>query len=232
VSRSEYDQKRAERDIAEANVERMQKALNDTRLTAPFSGVVAHRFVENFQEVNAKQPIVSLQDSRYLEVVINVPENLVLTLGQNREQVTMVAAFDALPGRTFPLGIKEFSTEADATTQSFEVVMAMEAPADIEVFAGMTVSVQATLPAPTGKLSTHWIPAAALFADREGGQQHYVWVIDAPGIVSRRAVTVGSLRSDLVEITAGVSRGEHIVTAGVHSLQPGDRVRLLAAAGE
>lgn len=233
VSRSEYDQMRAQRDIAEANVERARKALSDTRLRAPFAGVVAHRYVENFQDINAKQPIVSLQNSVNLEVVINIPENSILTLNENRDFVTISAAFDSLPGRSFPLTVKEYSTDTNPTTQSYEVVLLMERPADVNLFPGMTASVTAELQTPQTQTASLWIPLAAVFADREGKDSQYVWVVNPQTLtVARREVSTGGLRSDQVEITGGLHTGERIVTAGVHYLQADDKIRLPEVAGE
>jgi multidrug resistance efflux pump len=58
----------------EAKRKRLQDSLNDTYLKAPFSGVIAKRYVENFEEVRAKQAIVSLQDISRIEVLVDVPE--------------------------------------------------------------------------------------------------------------------------------------------------------------
>ena len=45
-----------------------------------------------------------------------------------------------------------------------------------------------------------------------------------------RSVTVERYESDRTYIAAGLSTGERVVTAGVHRLAPGDKVKLLAAA--
>ena len=46
------------------------------------------------------------------------------------------------------------------------------------------------------------------------------------GIVHRRPVTVGNLTPDGLEVLAGLSDGERIITAGVSRLQDGRRVKL------
>src|SRR5690606_15902794 len=47
--------------------------LADTTLTAPYDGVIAQRFVEEGQNVRAKEPIVRFQDVEEIEVVVDVP---------------------------------------------------------------------------------------------------------------------------------------------------------------
>ncbi|MCD8481359.1 MAG: hypothetical protein LR015_00985 [Verrucomicrobia bacterium] len=63
---------------AKATLEEAEKALQDTQLIAPFSGVVVQRFVEQFANLQAKQPVLRLQAREPLEAVINVSESLIL----------------------------------------------------------------------------------------------------------------------------------------------------------
>ena len=70
------------------------------------------------------------------------------------------------------------------------------------------------------------VPAVAVGEDREG---RFVFVVEASaagrGVVRRRAVSVGELTADGIEVTAGVSEGERIVTAGVRRLSDGEEVK-------
>ena len=55
----------------------------------------------------------------------------------------------------------------------------------------------------------------------------FVWVVDvAKSTVSQREVTVGSREGDRVVVTSGISAGERIVIAGVHSLTDGQQVKV------
>ena len=51
-----------------------QKAVDDTRIVAPFDGVVSQTFVDNFQNVIAKQPVIRFLDVSKIEMIINIPE--------------------------------------------------------------------------------------------------------------------------------------------------------------
>ena len=61
---------------AEAGLAAAQDQLNYTQLRAPFSGVIARRLVDNYQEVAVKQPILSLQNMTDIEVLVDVPESM------------------------------------------------------------------------------------------------------------------------------------------------------------
>jgi len=53
-----------------------------------------------------------------------------------------------------------------------------------------------------------------------------VWVVDdQTAQVSPRAVQLGSAHDDQVLVTAGLASGERVVTAGVHMLVAGQRVK-------
>ncbi len=231
ISKAEVDRLKATLDIASTDVEKTLKALNDTTMKAPFSGVIANLYVDNFQDVNAKEPILSLQDNSALDIVVQVPESVVVKSGRRTHDVDLKATFEAFPEQSYTLSIKEFSTEADPDTQTFQYVLTMPAPKEINALPGMSVTVTAQprfIPdTPLAEEPTIKIPATALFADPAGQNQQFVWIYDdASETVNRREVSIGLLGGSLVEISSGLEAGERIVTAGVHYLQPGQKVRL------
>jgi multidrug efflux pump subunit AcrA (membrane-fusion protein) len=73
-----------------------------------------------------------------------------------------------------------------------------------------------------------FVPAGAIFTlDTE--KQNYVWIVDeASQSVTRQAVTVGEPSVVGISVTEGLSAGQWVVTAGVHSLSEGQQVRLLS----
>jgi RND family efflux transporter MFP subunit len=225
ISRADFANLRARRDTSAADLDKAEKAVEDTVITAPFTGVVARRVVENFQEVRANQLIASLQDSSVIEIVAAAPERLVAQRDEGAVYETR-AVFDSIPGASYEIAIKEFATEADPQTQTFEYVLVMPRPEDVNILPGMTatVYVTATQGAP-GASAGYTIPAAAVFADASGESQ--VWVIESNGqTVIRRTVVTGDLRGrDGIVITDGLSAGEVIAAAGVHQLREGMSVR-------
>jgi RND family efflux transporter MFP subunit len=224
ISRADFANLRARRDTTAADLDNAEKALEDTVITAPFTGVVARRLVENFQEVQANQLIASLQDSSVIEVVAAAPERLVAQRDEDTIYETR-AVFDSIPGASYEIAIKEFATEADPQTQTFEYVLVMPRPEDVNILPGMTATVYVTAAQGVPGRAGYTIPAAAVFADAAGEPQ--VWVIESNGqTVSRRTVVTGDLRgSDGIVITDGLSAGEVIAAAGVHQLREGMSVR-------
>lgn len=224
VSKADFDRYRAARDIARARLEDAQNAYKDTTLVAPFAGVIAKRYVENFEKVQVKQPIAYLQLTDQLEILIDVPE---LTMAQfkSKDQVEVIAEFDAVAGKQYPLQVKEYSTEADPATQTYQVVLAMDQPDEANILPGMTAKVTATA-GEDDTVEVHiLVPATAVLNDAE--QANYVWLFDQESqTVNKTEVSIGSLEgSKNILITEGLKGGEEIVIAGVAKLRQGMKVR-------
>jgi RND family efflux transporter MFP subunit len=224
VSRADYDRYRAARDVARARLEDAANALKDTTLRAPFDGVIARRYVENFQKVQAKEPIVSLQDISRIEILVNVPELQMAALKEEGPG-KVYAVFESIPGKKFPLTMKEFSTQADPATQTYQVVFVMSQPEEASILPGMTAMVTAETTRGVSGKKVIRIPAIAVM---EGaGKQPYVWVYnEKSSTVHKQPVKVGRLTgSEDIFIEEGLKGGETIVVAGLTQLEEGMKVR-------
>jgi membrane fusion protein, multidrug efflux system len=219
----------AKADIAalNASVQAAQNRLDDTNLTAPFDGYISKRYVENFQEVGAQEPIFSLDFLTQLEIIIDIPETLMVSL-QGDQLLDLHAEFAAAPGRQFNLSTKEYSTRADSTTQTYQIVLVMDRPDDINILPGMTATVNGTFSLKNNESTTLVIPVYALFASDTGNSQ--VWVVDMETMtVHLRAVQTGELiGEDNIKIRGGLESGEVIVLTGVTQLEEDMKVRDLS----
>ena len=224
VSKADFDRYRASRDVARAQLEDAQNALKDTTLVAPFDGVIARRYVENFQKVTAKEPIANLQLIDQLEVLIDVPELLMAQM-RSKENVDIYAEFDAAAGQRYPLKVKEFSTDADPATQTFQVVLVMDQPEEANILPGMTAKVTAKGEEGEASDINIVVPAIAVLNDADG--KNYVWVFNPDSkTVTKTGVELGKLEgSENALVTGGLEGGEEIVMAGVTKLQDGMEVR-------
>jgi len=216
---------RADLQSANAAVATAKDQLAYTRLQAPFDGVIARKYVDNYQEVLAKEAILSLQNVKDVEVLIDVPELMVAPIRKTKPR--FYAQFTADPNRRFELQVKEFATQADSVTQTYRLVLVMPAPTGIRVLPGMTVDVSIEFTEEASEGTEILIPAIAVFADVAGKSQ--VWVFDPKTQkVQRRAVITGDLSgSDSIRIVSGLNPDETIAISGVSKLREGQRVRAL-----
>lgn len=232
ISRSDFDAKEAAWKNARAALDRVKQDLAYTELKASFTGTVSRRYVQRFEEVQAKQPVLAMHDNTTLEVKVDVPENIILRIRPSDEgrpqpgRVPVTAAFDSRPGKTFELTLREVSTRADPATQTFEVTFTMPAPDDFLVLPGMTATVTADLSKVAMVEYLYHLPAAAVTAD--AGLDPVVWIVDDESMtVHRVPVQVGRLAGSSIEVEGGLAPGSRVVVAGVGHLAEGMKVRLI-----
>jgi len=228
ASLQELEVSRRRFEVADAQIRIAEKAVEDTRLLAPFSGRVARTLVEAFQGVGARQPVLVLQDvADTLDVIINVPETDVTfrpaaTMRTMDDEIQLEVELTSYPSRRIPVRAKEFASEADPITRTFEITFSFDPPEDLRILPGMTATVFASVDR-TGDVRFS-IPAAALTSDESGSP--LVWVVDRGDMtVSRRGVEIGELSGDQVQILSGLRGDETIAVSAAQSLRDGMIVR-------
>ncbi len=221
--------KEAEIKSLKAQVDLAKLQLDYTALKAPFSGVISKRYVDNFQEVRAKEPIVSLDDISSVEILVDVPEIMMANVREaSGEPGRAIAEFAAAPGKQYPLTIKEFAIRADPATQTYQVVLEMLQPDDINVLPGMTATVTGAKRLREQAEEIFVVPAIAVTADEAGNSR--VWIVDKETMkVTPRPVKTGELTgTDGIQIVDGIKSGEVIAISGVSRLREGMEVRDLS----
>jgi RND family efflux transporter MFP subunit len=217
--------KEAEIRSLEASVESAEDQLRYTYLKAPFDGTVVAIYVENFEYVRAKQPITRLIDHAKIEMIVNIPENLI----PYADDVTdLRARFDPFPEHVLEAQIKEIGKEASKTTRTYPVTLIMDQPKDVKILPGMAGKAwsEGKVPGGLGGAKIE-VAETAVFSPDET-QKTYVWVIDEKtNKVSRREVKPGQLSQFGITIEEGLKPGEWVATAGVHHLKEGQEVKIL-----
>lgn len=229
VSQAAFDEAKAQLQVAKADLSTAQTSLSYTRLEAPFAGTISRLLVENHENVAAQQGIMELQVRDQVDVVIQVPEDVISNVRKDFDYQPEVV-FDSHPQYRYRARIREWDTRADPATNSFKVVFSMPTPQEFNVLAGMTANVIAEV----SKINASYtdalfIPASALFMPADtaiAAQQSFVWVYDADtGSVSQRLISVKSLTSAGAAVSEGLAVGEQVVVAGVQQLVEGQKVR-------
>jgi RND family efflux transporter MFP subunit len=223
MSEGQFDQIESELAVAKSNYETAKANLRYTELTAPFDGVIANLAVEAYENIQAKQPIVTLQISNAIDISINVPEKLFAKVKKQTDYQPEVR-FDAAPGFTYPAHLKEWDSQSDGATNTYEVVFTLPKPQDINVLPGMTATVIVDINEVLRSSQIGIVvPAKAVFT--ESRDASYVWVVSDDMRVQKRKVNVGPMTNDGLTVLDGLEAGEIIVVAGVHQLKENQQVR-------
>lgn len=228
ISQVDYDLLETKLSVSQANLALAEKALKDTVIKAPFNGKIASVAVENYQTVASKQVIARLLDTSEIEMVIQIPENLISLISTVD---TIVVQFDAFPKELIPAQIKEISNEASPDTRTYPVTLSMHQPKSIEILPGMAGKAKGRVAQKSDLPNTLTVPTSSLLT-HGSDHKNYVWVIDSKTLqVHQHEVHIGELTPTGVSILDGLTSGEWIVTAGIHSLKEGEKVTILNQSG-
>lgn len=233
TSQTAVDRKQSQRDQARADIKSLQASvasakdkLSYTYLKAPFAGTVVSTYVDNFEDVRNKQAVVRLIDDSQVEMVVNIPEDLI-SLTPHVTKVFVV--FDPFPDHILEATLKEISTEASEKTRTYPVTLIMEQPKDFKILPGMAGKTKgADIDNIDELVSTGVeVPLSALYTASDTNKT-YVWIIDEQSMtVSKREVVTDKLTDHGILITEGLQVEEWIATAGVHYLLEGQQVKIL-----
>ena len=232
VTKQDLDLAQRNLEVSQAQLRTAEKALADTELRAPFPGQVAQKLVNDFANVQAKQPVLILQDDSSLEIDVNVPEQdwtrvrPGITIEERSRRARARVVIPAIADREFPAELKEMNTAADPVTRTYTVTFGFANPADVVVRPGMTGRVVLSLPPDLdlanvpGRMT---LPSSAVLADENGAA--YVWLVTSDMTVTRQGVTVGEIFGDQINVRDGLQPGSRVATSGVHNLREGMLVR-------
>ncbi len=238
ISRSELDRFQRAFGVTEAALREAQRALDDTRMVAPFEGRVARTMVNNFQNIQARQPVLVFQNNATLEVDIQLPESDMslgsqgVTAANARERLEAKVEFPAIPGRTFDLELKSFGTEASRSARTFLVTFNLYPPEGQNILPGMTCTVLLRLksqPNPDTEAQAGFQVPLRAVATADGKSS--LWKLDSESLkVSQIPVEMLQLTGETVSVrNPALAPGDEIVVSGVRFLSEGMTVQRMQA---
>lgn len=186
-------------------------ALGYTNLVAGADGVISNITAEEGQIIAAGQTVMTLTQEGEREIEIAVPESRLAEVSVGMPAAVALWANSAAYTGT----LRELSPVPDAATRTYTARIALtDAPADLPL--GMTARVRLGASVQDGAA----IPLSALY---QTGDTAQVYVVE-DDVVHLVPVTVTAFRTNDALVT-GLPQGTRIVTAGVHQLHEGEKVR-------
>jgi len=214
--------------VAERQIEVERTNLDNTIVRAPFSGVAISKDAQPGEMVSpnsagggfTRTGICTIVDMGSLEIEVDVNESYI-----NRVEAgqPVTAVLNAYPDWQIPA--KVITTIPTADRQKATVLVRIGfAALDPRILPDMGVKVTFLkeadeTPAPSAR-PVVLVPKSAIRADNG---QSYAFVL-ANGAVDRRAVKVGGVDGDRLEVLAGLNSGERVIVSPPATLAPGDLV--------
>lgn len=209
--RASVSQAQAGLQNAQAAKEQAQLALKKTMLTAPFSGAVVAKLASNGQLVSPGTPVYKISQIDTLKVLLPVPDYQIndwsigkevsLELYGQKKQGKVMKVFPAVNDKTGTISVEVGIPNHDHTWFPGQVV---KAEAKLNEKLGIFVPVEAVI-----STGTNNNPYVFLFED---------------GVAVKKAVTIGMLAENKLEITSGLSEHDQVITKGADRLFDGDKV--------
>lgn len=180
-----------------------EKRLQETRLLAPFDGIVTQIITEEGGIISPTSSLLKLTRLQKPEIKIDVDE---VNLGRLRLGQTAEVTSEAYAGQSFPARVTQVGTQVDTDRGTVEVRLSpLNPPSWIR--SGQTLSVNLILEAGKEKLV---VPVAAV---NTVGDRSTALVIEN-GRVARRNVKVGAASAQLLPIQDGLSESDRVILGG------------------
>ena len=210
----------SKRDIA-------QSELSYAQLTAPFDGIIAARVAQNFQTVQAKEPVVRLLNTSRIKFGVDLPETVMPLLPYVKE---IWVTFQAAPRNKLPATIQETSHQASRSTRTYRCTVVMDQPPGVRILPGMSGELRARLEPPITQPKAMEVLASALFEESDGAT--CVWLVDTSLMTVHRQPVKTSSPTSVGFLVEGLKAGQTVVIAGVHYLREDQKVRIIESPAE
>jgi RND family efflux transporter MFP subunit len=219
---------REQLEVARAGQSKTQTLFDYARITAPFAGVITHRYADTGAMIQAgtssqsqAMPIVRLSQNDKLRLVIPVPESAVSRVHLGGPVAVAVQSLR----RTVTGTVARFSDRLDTDTRTMHVEV--DVPnTDLTLVPGMYADATVVLDQVKGAIVA---PVQSLDRGVEGAR---VFVVGRDGRLEARTVQLGLEADDRIEVTRGLNDGEMVVVGSRAQLKPGTAVvpKVVAAA--
>lgn len=205
---------------AKADVEKDRTLLAYTQITAPFDGVITHRYVDPgalIQSGTASQtqslPLVRVSDNYKLRLDFPVSVGYVkdIRLGDPVE-----VRVDSLGGKSFTGRISRFTDQVDEDTRTMMTEIEVPNP-NLEIMPGMYANVVLPVEKRPQVLT---VPIQAV----SGDEKPTVYVVNSQQAIEERPVTLGLETPSMYEVTAGLKEGDLVMIGNRSEVTPGKKV--------
>jgi membrane fusion protein, multidrug efflux system len=213
ISQQEFDQARSNFESANAAYKRAKKNLEDSRITAPFAGILGPRKVSPGQVISRGTILTSIVNIDPAKVEFSIPERYISRVKVDQSFELQVDAFpEVLHGKVYFV-----SPQIDEQTRTI-LVKGSVPNSEKKLRPGMLGRVN---------LIVDVKPQALLISETAliyRGDSVSVFIMDAQEIAQPKMVKVGLRLKGQVEISEGLHAGDRVITEGHQKLGPGSKV--------
>lgn len=216
IPKHDLEQARIGLKKAEADLITARKALRDTKIKAPISGIINKRLVENGQFVAGGMPICEIVNTSKLKIWIKVPEKDIFKLAKGQVVNVLIPAF---PGKTFSGKINSIGEKADNAMKFDAEVIMDNHDGNQRLKAGLFSEVRI----PVEASETILVEKTVLTGSMKNPS---VFVVEGDKAV-KKAIIINESDDTFVEVVSGLNKEDRVVVSGQLNLNDGDRVKII-----
>ena len=193
---------------AEANLAILLQRLHDSVIAAPFSGMVAKKFVNEAEIVSPGVPVIALMNIDRVKAEVEIPET---SLRAVKPGTPVAVAFDALPGEVFRGAVSRLNPRINRQSRAFKAEIDIANPGrriKPGMFARITIATEAVR-------NVIVIPQQALVVDERGNASVFAIRNDRAVL---HAIKTGLTGEGLVEVREGLAMGDRVVVGGNYGM--------------
>lgn len=224
ASQKEFDDVTAHYQMAKARLEAANQMKNEinsqfaySNITAPFSGVVTGKMIENGDMANPGQPLISIESPGNFEVVAMIPESEISGIKKGISVDVIIKSIN----ETIKGVVKEVSTSSTNTGGQYLVkIQLTKTPAT--VLSGMFASVQFPIEKKT-TTTTILIPTNVLVTN---GQLSGIYTVSQSNTAILRWLTLGKTYGNQIEVLSGLNANESYIVSANGKLFNGAKISI------
>ncbi len=224
VTQKEMDDMTANYEMAKAGLESANQMKNEinaqfaySNITAPFSGVITSKNIEEGDMANPGMPFISLETPKVFEVIAMVPETEISNIKKGTSVNVLVKSLD----KTLKGKVSEVSTSAKNTGGQYLVKINLD-KTDVNILSGMFSTVQFPV---EGKVKSTMvlIPKEAIV---ENGQLSGVYTVSESNTALLRWLRLGRTYGNNVEVLSGLNADESYIVSAEGKLFNGAKITI------
>lgn len=201
------------------------RALSETKIYAPMTGVISRKIADKGQNVAPIEPIFEIVSTDVLTIDIFVPENEVAKF-----KVGQTAMISDNESATYEGKVSRKSVVADPLTRSYKVTVALPSTAAGRLLPGMVTTVSfAAAESPVAETKETFaalLPSQAVVLNDDN--RTFVWIV-RNGKAERRFVESDAMAAKGIIVKSGLQPGDTVIVAGMQKVGTGSTVECIVA---
>ena len=214
ISQEEYDNTLGELNVNKADYDLIKAQIDKTEIRAPFSGVIGLRSISEGSYVTTSTIMARLQNLSSIKVDFSIPERYFSSVKTGDELEFKISGSNEL----FKAKVYAIEPRIDPATRTLQI-RAICSSVYRELIPGAFANVELSLKEINDAIL---VPTVAIVPELKG-QKVYLY---KSGVVFPQYVELGIREETRVQIIAGLSKGDTVITSGILQIRPKSKVKI------